>query len=288
MGSNISLGVRQMITASLFFSMMNLLVKFVPHLPALELVFFRCLISLVITLYLIRREKLSIWGKRKGVLILRGVFGITALTMFFTTLQHMPMASAVTIQYLSPIFTSLFGIAILSEKVKPIQWLFFLISFAGVLVVKGFDTNISLWMFCLGLGGAVFSGLAYNCVRVLKTTDHPYVVVLYFPLIGLPITGAYSATHWVQPQGWDWLVILGIGVFTQIAQVRMTKALQSERIAKVSSVRYLGLMYALFFGYVFFDETYSWQSLMGMLLVVAGVVLSILYKRKSNAVSSPK
>ncbi len=271
-----------MITASIFFSLMNLLVKFVPHIPALELVFFRCLISLIITLYLLRKNKIPVFGRNKKVLILRGIFGITALTMFFTTLQHMPMASAVTIQYLSPIFTSLFGIAILSEKVKLSQWFFFAISFAGVLVVKGFDANISLLMFCFGLGGAIFSGLAYNCVRLLKDTDHPYVVVLYFPLIGLPITGVYSAINWVMPQGWDWLYILGIGVFTQIAQVRMTKALQSERIAKVSSVRYLGLLYALIFGFVFFQEVYTWQSLAGMFLVVGGVVLSILFKNSKK------
>jgi drug/metabolite transporter (DMT)-like permease len=277
-------GVKQMITASIFFSLMNLLVKFVPHIPALELVFFRCLISLIITLYLLRKAKVSIFGNNKKVLILRGVFGITALTMFFITLQNMPMASAVTIQYLSPLFTSLFGITLLSEKVKSSQWLFFAISFVGVIVVKGFDSNISLLMFCFGLGGAIFSGLAYNCIRMLKSTDHPYVVVLYFPLIGLPITGVYSAINWVMPTGYDWLYILGIGVFTQIAQIRMTKALQSERIAKVSSVRYLGLFYALFFGFVFFGETYSWQSIIGMLLVILGVVFSLLTKRRKKSI----
>lgn len=273
-----------MITASIFFSLMNLLVKFVPHIPALELVFFRCLISLIITLYLLRKAKVSIFGNNKKVLILRGVFGITALTMFFITLQNMPMASAVTIQYLSPLFTSLFGITLLSEKVKSSQWLFFAISFVGVIVVKGFDSNISLLMFCFGLGGAIFSGLAYNCIRMLKSTDHPYVVVLYFPLIGLPITGVYSAMNWVMPTGYDWLYILGIGVFTQIAQIRMTKALQSERIAKVSSVRYLGLFYALFFGFVFFGETYSWQSIIGMLLVILGVVFSLLTKKRKKSI----
>ncbi|MFT5970662.1 MAG: drug/metabolite transporter (DMT)-like permease [Flavobacteriales bacterium] len=277
-------GVKQMITASIFFSLMNLLVKFVPHIPALELVFFRCLISLIITLYLLRKAKVSIFGNNKKVLILRGVFGITALTMFFITLQNMPMASAVTIQYLSPLFTSLFGITLLSEKVKSSQWLFFAISFVGVIVVKGFDSNISLLMFCFGLGGAIFSGLAYNCIRMLKSTDHPYVVVLYFPLIGLPITGVYSAMNWVMPTGYDWLYILGIGVFTQIAQIRMTKALQSERIAKVSSVRYLGLFYALFFGFVFFGETYSWQSIIGMLLVILGVVFSLLTKKRKKSI----
>src|SRR5690606_2025282 len=108
--------------------------------------------------------------------ILRGVFGVTALTLFFYTLQKLPLGSAITIQYLSPIFTAFFAIFMLGEKMYKIQWLFFGISFAGIAVIKGFDPNISLPLFLMGLGSAIFAGLAYNCVRKVKDTDHPLVV----------------------------------------------------------------------------------------------------------------
>ena len=203
-----------------------------------------------------------------------------ALSMYFTTLQKIPLASAVTIQYLSPIFTSIFAIWILSEKLSWQQFAFFGVSFAGVALLKGFDSNIDNTYFILGLGAAIFSALAYNMVAKVRYTDHPYVVVFYFPLIGLPVTGAISFLNWVPPQGWDWLILLLIGVTTQIAQVNMTKALQSENIATVSSIRYLGIIYALLISVLYFGETYTWLTVAGMALVVIGVVLNIRYRFK--------
>ncbi len=267
--------------ASVFFALMNLLVKYVPHIPAYELVFFRCLITLVITLTYLLRHKIPIFGVNKKFLILRGIFGIASLTMYFTSLQHLPLANAVILQYLSPIFTTIIGIWLLQEKVRPIQWVFFLISFSGVALIKGFDTGMEPIYFLLGLGGALGSGFAYNFVRKVRKTDHPMVVVFYFPLIGLPITGAISAQNWVMPEGIDWAYLLGIGIFTQIAQVRMTKALQTSKIATVSSVRYLGVLYALVFGYFFFHEIPSWATYAGIGLVLTGVLLNLFFKQKS-------
>ena len=268
-----------MMIASVFFALMNLLVKFVPHIPSYEIVFFRCVITLVISLSYLRKHGIPIFGTNKKYLILRGVFGISALTMYFTSLQNLPLANAVVLQYLSPIFTTIIAIWFLQEKVTPIQWLFFGISFIGVGVIKGFDSGMEPLYFMLGLSAALLSGFAYNCVRKVKDTDHPMVVVFYFPLIGLPVTGLISSFNWVMPVGWDWLTLLGIGVFTQIAQVRMTKALQASKIALVSSVRYLGVIYAIVFGVIFFDEIPSVYTFTGIGLVLTGVLFNIFYKK---------
>jgi drug/metabolite transporter (DMT)-like permease len=69
-----------------------------------------------------------------------------------------------------------------------------------------------------------------------------------------------------------------IGVLTQIAQYFMTKSFQTEKISKVASLRYLGIVYALIFGYIFFDEQFNWLVIGGMALTIAGVVLNIFYK----------
>src|SRR5690606_26616312 len=115
-----------------------------------------------------------------------------------------------------------------------IQWLFFGISFAGIAVIKGFDPNISLPLFLMGLGSAIFAGLAYNCVRKVKDTDHPLVVVFYFPLMAVPVMGIVSIFNWVTPIGWEWGLLLLMGVLTQIAQVYMTKALQNAEANEIT------------------------------------------------------
>ena len=267
--------VIQMILAGFTFSLMTLTVKFLSHIPALELVFFRSLISMVLSVVLLKYYGIPFFGNNKKWLILRGVFGMIALSLFFITLQNLPLASAVSISYLSPIFTIIFGIFILSEKVKFYQWFFFLLSFSGAILIKGFDSNITWFYILLGIASAVFSGLAYNCVRKVRNTDHALVVVFYFPLIAMPITGVYSAYNWVAPHGVDWLLLLALGIFTQIAQVLMTKSLQGETLVKISVLKYLGVIYALIYGIFIFDEIYSFLNIVGMLLVLLGVVLNL-------------
>ncbi len=270
-----------MLLATFFFSLMNVFVKMVDNIPAVEIVFFRSVVSLVLCYVFLTRQKVSIWGNNKKVLLFRGMSGAVALIMYFTTLQYIPLASAVTIQFLSPIFTSILGVFIVKEKVKPLQWLFFLMAFAGVIMVQGFDARITTFYLVIGVISAFFSGLAYNWIRKLKHSEHPLVIVFYFPLVTLPITGIYSAFDWVQPNGWEqWILLLLIGVFTQIAQYFMTKAYQSEELSKIASLKYLGIIYALGFGYVFFKETFNIMTYLGMSVVLIGVVLNIWYKHR--------
>ncbi|MEQ8927254.1 MAG: DMT family transporter [Fulvivirga sp.] len=271
-------GVRYMLLATFFFSLMNVFVKMVPDIPAVEIVFFRSVVSLFLSFFFLRIQSVNIWGKNKKVLLLRGVCGAVALILYFTTLQLIPLASAVTIQFLSPIFSSILGIYIVKEKVKPWQWIFYLLAFSGVILVKGFDPRITPSLFAIGIVSAFFSGLAYNFIRKLKQTEHPLVIVFYFPLVTLPVTGLISAFDWYKPHGSEWFILLLVGVFTQVAQYFMTKAYQAEELSKIASLKYLGLIYALGFGYVFFEETFNLMTYLGMTVMIVGVVLNVWYK----------
>jgi drug/metabolite transporter (DMT)-like permease len=265
--------------STFFFALMNLCIKFVPHIPAVELILFRSLISLILSYALIRHLGLKPLGNNRKFLLLRGFFGMLSLTTFFFTLQKMPLASAVTLQYLSPIFTVLFAVFFLKEKVHPVQWLCFAVAFAGVAIIRGFDTRMEPLFLMLGIVSAMFSGLAYNSVRKLKDSDHPLVVVFYFPLVALPFAVVACFFNWKTPVGVEWIWLILIGVFTQIAQVNLTYALQNERLAEISGLNYLGILYALFFGWFFFDETYHWVALIGIFLVLTGVLLNFFLKK---------
>ena len=267
-----------MLISTFAFSLMTLFVKFIPDIHAFEIIFFRSLISLIISFTALRMKRIYPFGVNKKYLILRGLFGVTALTLFFITLQNVPLANAVTIQYLSPIFTAIFAIFMLGERLKWLQGVFFFISFCGVLMIKGFDDRIETTYLLLGITSAVFAGLAYNCIRKVKDTDHPLVVVLYLPLIATPIMGVLSFFNWKTPTLEELGILLVIGIATQFGQVFMTKALQAENAAKISAMKYFGTIYALGYGYLFFSETYSTQALMGIGLVIVGVILNVIYK----------
>ncbi len=278
----LSKGIKHMLVAGIFFSLMNVGVKYLDNIPAIEIVFFRSLVTLVISAIMIQRLGISFLGNNKLVLLLRGFFGVIALSLYFLCLQNMPLASAVTIMQLSPVFTTILAIFILKERVKLPQWAFFLISFLGVALIKGFDPDMPLLYFVLAIFSAFISALAYNMVRKLKDSDHPLVVVFYFPLVAMPVAGLMTYFVWVQPEPIEWLILIGIGIATQIAQVNMTKALQMEEVGKVSIVRYLTIVYAIIIGYVFFKDDYGWITLLGISFVVFGVILNLWYTQQKK------
>jgi RarD protein len=275
-----SKGVTYMLIATFTFAMMNVFVKAVPHIPAVEIILFRSIVSLVISVGLLKQQSVNIWGKNKQVLIARGVAGAIALLIFFQLLQEIPLAAASSLAYLAPIFTTVIGIFLVKEKVRPIQWVFFLISFGGVLMIQGFDSRIEFIHLIMGIATSFFMGLAYNFIRKLKTSEHPLVIIFYFPLVMLPISGVWSGFVWVMPSGWDWFFLLMVGVLTQIAQFFMTKSYQSSELSVVSIVNYVGIVFSLSFGFIFFDEIFNLLTFVGMGLVIAGVVSNIFFKGK--------
>lgn len=276
----LSRGVQYMFLATFVFAIMNVAVKWVGHIPAVEVIFFRSIISLIMSGVALRSQKVYLFGNNKKVLILRGIAGSLGLILFFTTIQRIPLASAVTLMFLSPIFTAVLGIWIVKEPVRWLQWVFFIISFAGIMMIQGFDTRVSPVMALVGIGAAFFSGVAYNMIRKLKNSEHPLVIVFYFPLVTLPFTIVYMFFDWVTPVGTDWIVLILVGVLTQVAQYFMTKAYQSEELAKVANIQFTGILYAIGFGWVLFDETFNFNTYLGMTMVLIGVILNIAYKQR--------
>lgn len=278
-----------MIWAGLTFAMMNVAVKLLPSIPSSEIVFFRAMVSLILSAFFVYRKRIPFFGNNKKVLILRGVFGTTALMLFFYTLHVLPLASAMVIHYLSPIFTALIAHYFLGEKLRLSQLFFFLVSFAGIVIMKGFDERLEWTDLAAGVAAALLSGAAYNCIRKLKFSEDSQVIILYFPMVAFPITLGYTilGPGWVWPTMSELGLLITIGVLTQIAQYFLTRAYQSEMANKVAAVSNLGIIYAFVIGYFMFSETFSVATVIGMLLVIAGVVLNVLFPEKHSKEVKP-
>lgn len=262
---------------------MGLMVKLIPHIPAVEIVMFRSAITLVISLVLLNAQRVNPWGTQKQYLILRGVFGAMALVSYFVTLQAVPIASATVLSFSAPIFTTFFGIFIVKEKVNPLQWLFFGLSFVGVLLTVGFDARVGLKYFGFGIFSAICVGLAQNFIRKIGNKEHALVILLYFPLVALPITGLYCLLiEWKNPSTQEWLYLIGIGLATQIAQYSMTKAIQLEELSKITILKYLSVIFAVFYSYAVFDQHYDGIAFLGMSLTVLAAITNVIWKNWKN------
>ncbi|MEK7256300.1 MAG: DMT family transporter, partial [Bacteroidota bacterium] len=267
--------VRQMFWAVVCFSLMNVAAKALPGIPVMEIVFFRCVVSIILSFWWLRRVSVSWRGSHTIQLLGRGLAGTTALYLFFLTIQKMPLATAVTLGYTSPIFTAILAVIFLKEKMKPVQWLMFGVSFLGVLALKGFDERVSWLFLAMGLSAAFLSGVAYVLVRSLKDKEHPLVVVFYFQLVGTLVGGGFSLVNFKTPQGWEWALLLAIGLLAHFGQVFLTKAIQGEKVGVVSSLNFLGAIFATFFGWLLFHEKITLGNIAAMATVIAGVLMNI-------------
>lgn len=291
-------GVIYIILSGLSFMIVNFFVKLlgtengpeffgdVQIYPAHELVLARSIASFSISLYIIKQRKIPVFGNNKKWLIIRGIAGTIALTIFFYTIHYLPLAVASTVQYLAPIFTIFFAMALLKEKVRTIQWLFIGMSFLGVVLIAmerslGSDTSSEISYFWLGMGviAAVLSGVAYTAIMKLRPTDEPITIVFYFPMIAIPLMIILCLFEFTIPLGIEWLYLLLIGIFTQIAQVMLTKALHLDKASTIIPFQYLGAIYAFFIGYFIFDEKLSLIIDIGIICAVLGVIINAMLRK---------
>jgi drug/metabolite transporter (DMT)-like permease len=266
-----------MLIASIAFAWMNVCIKFTTRIPIFELILFRAVITLVISYGILKRKKVNPWGNNRKFLVARGMFGACGLICYFYTMQHMQLANAIVIHYLSPIFTTLIALAFLGERVRLLQILAFSISFGGVIMVKGF-ANVNTFDFLMGVAGAFFTGLAYNAIRNMKDKEDADVIVFYQPLVAFPVAFLYFLLFpqpLLMPRGIEWLFLVGTGILTQVGQYYITRAYQMDTAARISSVSYIGIIWAVLFGKYLFHDSYPASVLLGMVVVLAGVFLNL-------------
>lgn len=275
MKSVFSRGVVYMLIAVLCFALLNVCVKSLGRIPVFEVIFFRAAFSLIVTAITLRNQNISPWGNDRKWLLLRGILGTLAIAVFFKALHHIPLASLATLQYMAPLFTALSGIYLLREKVLPVQWVLLGIAMLGVILTRGFETAIPLNYFILGILSAVFSGTAYAVVRKLSYTEHPLVIVFWFPLVAMPVAALFCLFQWVTPVGWEWALLLAVGIFTQIGQVYMSLALKLENATRITSTMFLGTVVAFAFSLFWFGESYTWENILGILIICIAVFWNV-------------
>lgn len=276
-----------MLISTVSFACMNSIVKHLVHFSAYQIVFFRSISTLIITLILICKYRIPIFGNNKKLLVVRGLVGVTSMTFFFMSTKYLAIGTAVSLRYLAPIFAGVLAVFLLKEKIKPVQWLFFLIAFSGVVILKGFDSHISSLGLMLIIISALFSGLVYVVLTKIGTSEHPLVVVNYFMGISVLVGGLLSIRNWINPVGTDWILLLALGIFGYFGQLYMTKAFQSARsTSQIAPLKYLETIFTVLFGVFIFAEVYTFWSISGIGLIILGLVLNAKYKetlKRTNA-----
>ena len=281
------LGFLYMFMSVCAFSFMDLIVKWSDDYPLGQVLFFRGFFGVVIYFIIMPRERIKnfYYTKRAKLHFLRCIFGLIALIAIFIALRKLPLATVVSISFAAPIFTTIFSIILLNEKVGFYRWLAVLIGFIGIIVITepGFgDLNIYYLfpiIFCLGLS---YVSIA---IRQLSTTEPVWLISLNFSIV-ITLAGLFTIPFgWVMPNTQDLVLLCMIGFLGGFANLWLSQSFKLSEVSLVSPLKYLALVFGIFFGYLIWDEIPTIKTLLGALLVIASSLIILrreIYHKKET------
>jgi len=277
-----------MLLSALGFSLMAACVKTASttySIPVLEIVAARAIVSAIISYADIKRKKISVWGNNKPWLIARGIVGAFALMLVYYAVTSLPLAEATILQYFHPVFTAVLALLFLKENIQRSTITCIILSLLGlfIMIQPNFlhdNSTLYPWM-SIGAGilGAFASAVAYVIVKKLTKTDDSSVIIFYFPIIALPISLVLLGSDFVVPSLAASGVLILVGIFTQIGQIGLTKALHSADANKATAYAYVQVIFSVFIGWAYFSEIPVITTIIGGTCIMAGALINVLWKR---------
>ena len=274
------LGFLYMFLSVCAFSVMDLIVKWSDNYPLGQVIFFRGFFGLVLYYFVIPRERLKdfYFTKRPMLHLSRCFFGLMALLSIFTALRNLPLATVVSISFAAPIFTTIFSIFFLSERVGYFRWLAVFVGFVGIIFISepGFSSlnvyYIFPVIFVLGMSYVAIS------IRQLSSTEPVWLISLYFSA-AITLAGLFTMPYgWLMPNLKDLILLSLIGIFGGVANLWLSQSYKFSEVSLVTPLKYLALVFAIIFGYLIWDEIPTIKTLIGASLVIVSSI--IIFRRE--------
>ena len=269
------------------FSIMDLIVKWSDNYPLGQVIFFRGFFGIVLYYFVIPKERIRdfYFTKRPLLHFSRCFFGLAALLSIFTALRNLPLATVVSISFAAPIFTTIFSIFFLSERVGYFRWLAVFIGFVGILIISepGFSSlnvyYIFPVIFVLGMSYVAIS------IRQLSSTEPVWLISLFFSA-AITIAGLLTLPFgWIMPSFYDLTLLSMIGFFGGVANLWLSQSYKFSEVSLVTPLKYLALVFAIVFGYLIWGEVPSVKTLVGAILVIASSI--IIFRREITLKKEP-
>ena len=264
------LGFFYMFISVCAFSLMDVLVKWSDTYPVGQVLFFRGFCGIIPILFLIPKDRyLDFYKTNRSLLHLKRCFaGLIALVSIFIALRNLPLAIVVSISFAAPIFTTIFSIFLLNEKVGLYRWLAVLVGFIGIIIISepGFSSlnfyYIYPIIFCLGLSYVAIT------IRKLSSTEPVWLISFFFSFSIMILSFFTFYQNWIIPNLIDLILLSMIGILGGLANLWLSQSYKFSEVSLVTPLKYLALVFAIIFGYLIWDEVPTIKTLTGALLVI--------------------
>ena len=264
------LGFFYMFISVCAFSLMDVIVKWSDDYPVGQVLFFRGFCGIIPILFLIPKDRYFDFYKttRPFLHFKRCLAGLVALVSIFIALRNLPLATVVSITFAAPIFTTIFSIFLLNEKVGLYRWLAVLVGFIGIIIISepGF-TSLNLYyiypiIFCLGLSYVAIA------IRKLSSTEPVWLISFFFSFSIMLLSFLSFYQNWILPSLIDLFLLSLIGILGGLANLWLSQSYKLSEVSLVTPLKYLALVFAIIFGYFIWDEIPTFKTLLGAGLVI--------------------
>ena len=276
-----------MIAASFFFACMGVCVKLAADsFSAAEVVFYRSILSLLMMFALVRVRGVSIATPHWRFQLWRSASGFVSLLLYFYAITLLPLATAVTLAYTSPLFLMIYLALLGKMRLRHSMLGALVLGFIGVaLLLRPSLRADQLLGGLIGLGGGMMAGLAYYNVKELgERGEVEERTVFYFALLSTVASGIWMTLYDFNPVDLrGGLLLLGVGVFGTAAQLAMTRAYKRGRTLMAASLAYSTVIFASLFGVLIWHEILSPASWLAISLIIASGVGATWFSRANPA-----
>ncbi|WER45027.1 DMT family transporter [Cupriavidus sp. WKF15] len=285
-----------MLFAAFSFSLMGVGVKLASEFYTTgEIVFYRSVIGAGIMWALMASQGVSVRTPHMLTHVKRSVFGVTALLLWFTSITLLPLATAMTLNYMSPVWIALIlgasaalaGTAGNADKKLIVA---ILMSFAGVLfLLQPSVGKDQLTGGLVGLISGMFTALAYVEVRQLGQLGEPeHRIVFYFSAVGLAVGLVWMLYSGPSAHTWHGAALLvAIGILATLGQTAMTRAYKRGNTLLTANLQYAGIVFASIWGMLIWSDRLNWISWLGMGLIVASGIATTLARARQDSGHKP-
>jgi len=295
----IDIGVLYMLLAALISALNGAIAKVLTQdISALEVVFFRNLIGILLIVYALRHTPPKLSGGKIHLLILRGFLGFSAMILFFYTIMTIPLAEAITLNKTSPFFGTIIAFYILKEHVSIVTLFALVLGFLGIVFITKPTGMIISYEHFLGILGGFFAAAAYTTIKKIKDVYDARVIVLSFvgigtivpailflisPYVNAPQSLSFLFPEFILPNELIiWLLIVFMALISTLSQWLLTKAYSSSSIAIIGVVSYTNIPFAVGFGWFLGDAFPDIFTFIGISFIVFGGILVGRKRKASN------
>jgi drug/metabolite transporter (DMT)-like permease len=256
------------LAAGLCFAVMGVFVKVgARYFSTAELVLYRSIISAFVMMAAMRHRGVGLRTTRLGMHARRGILGFIALMMFFYTMTELPLATAVTLNYTSPLYMAVFALFLVGERPRLVLTCTVILGFGGaVMLLRPTLSSDPWWPGMIGLASGGVSALTYYNVRGLVHAGEPELRVVFY---------------WILPHGFNALdretvsPVIGVAAFGTLGQVFLTRAYGKGKTIVTATLSYSGIVFASVLGFWIWGDVLIWTSWLAILIIVVSGIVAV-------------